>query len=602
MATLAPGVLVKLLDGMNTGTKPTSEHRSSLLQVTDIVPADLDEKDLWPKHGFYIKVSDSSHSIYVSLPFEQDDLVLSNKIQLGQFIYVDRLEPGSPVPVAKGTKPLPGRHPLVGTPEPIMGLKQKGERSDQKSNTNPKFSSVHRRGSWDIEGIGSDAVDSPFGSIKPVPINFDQCTPIKERGIFTMSTVIRGKKEENQNVVFRSMVGGLMSKIGEGPALVRKSCVTQQMVKFPRSKSVCAREPRIPRSPFNSSEKKSTTPPPSLRNARVTPSPMKPADAKKISTSNAKVTSETKCLSDDSASNPSISLPGLLPGKLSMLGKEAVQQRETAQKVALQALRDASATEALVRSLKLNDPFVPSLVDVRMFSNLSKSAKADAPAACFDRFLEFHDQIVQTVTEMQSIQAATSAAETGKTPNAKLKETMGQQTKEESPILHELAHNSIDQLDSYPSKRRNALYKSITTIPERSEQKINIVKKLRLNTISSERRRSTPLGKLPVETTIENDENKRPAGSCTLSNTIKLGKQIENEAGNWFVDFLEKALEMGLKKSKGATDADVRKVPQSLIIKVINWVEVEQFDTNKRPLHPKAAQIARKLRIKMKNP
>lgn len=86
MATLAPGILMKLLNGMNTGVKPTNEHRNSLLQVTDIVPADLDEKNLWPKHGFYIKISDSSHSIYASLPTEQDDFVLSNKMQLGQFI------------------------------------------------------------------------------------------------------------------------------------------------------------------------------------------------------------------------------------------------------------------------------------------------------------------------------------------------------------------------------------------------------------------------------------------------------------------------------------------------------------------------------------
>lgn len=32
--------------------------------------------------------------------------------------------------------------------------------------------------------------------------------------------------------------------------------------------------------------------------------------------------------------------------------QEAVQQREVAQKIALQALRDASATETVVRSLK----------------------------------------------------------------------------------------------------------------------------------------------------------------------------------------------------------------------------------------------------------
>lgn len=269
MAALAPGILLKLLNGMNTGTKPTSEHRSSLLQVTDIVPADLDEKNLWPKHGFFIKVSDSSHSIYVSLPSEQDDFVLSNKMQLGQFIYVDRLEPGSPLPVLKGAKPLPGRHPFVGTPEPLMGLREKGERIEQKS-TNSK---VSRRGSWGIGpnggGGGGDGVScySPM-VLKPVPLDFDQCTPVKDRnaaparagsGLLPMSPMIRGRtaKDVAPNSAIRSSFGGgLLAKAadskGESPAFLRKSCVVSSAGKFPRSRSVCERDPRIPISPFNS--------------------------------------------------------------------------------------------------------------------------------------------------------------------------------------------------------------------------------------------------------------------------------------------------------------------------------------------------------------
>lgn len=278
MATLAPGVLLKLLNGMNSGVKPTTEHRSSLLQVTDIVPADLDEKNLWPKHGFYVKVSDSSHSIYVSLPFEQDDLVLSNKMQLGQFIYVDKLEPGSPVPVVKGAKPLPGRHPLVGTPEPLMGLRERGERSEQKPIS---YNSAPRRGSWGTGQVGTgDSVSSvsvllcnssPSG-LKPVPLDFDQCsTPIKERtnsgrfgGIFPGSPMIRGRAVKDGSsstgggsVIRSSFGGGLLAKMVDSKgdststALVRKSCVTPSVSKFPRSKSVCDREPRIPRSPYN---------------------------------------------------------------------------------------------------------------------------------------------------------------------------------------------------------------------------------------------------------------------------------------------------------------------------------------------------------------
>lgn len=262
MAALAPGILTKLLDGMNTGLKPTSEHRSSLLQITDIVPADLDEKNLLPTHGFYLKVSDSSHSIYASLPTEQDDFVLSNKMQLGQFIYVDRLEPGSPVPVIKGVKPLPGRHPFVGTPEPLMGLREKGERSEIKSNFK---ASVPRRGSWETNQNWSEGISSP-AVIKAVPLDFDQCTPIKDHGgtparngknSVLMSPMIRGKagKDGNSAMGIRcSFGGGLLAKMvdtkGESPAMLRKSCVTPSSLKYQRSKSVCEREPRIPSSPF----------------------------------------------------------------------------------------------------------------------------------------------------------------------------------------------------------------------------------------------------------------------------------------------------------------------------------------------------------------
>ncbi|CAN4100653.1 unnamed protein product [Withania somnifera] len=87
MATLVPGVLLKLLQHMNTDVKVAGEHRSSLLQVVSIVPA-LAGGELFPNQGFYLKVSDSSHATYVSLPDEHDDLILSDKIQLGQFIHV----------------------------------------------------------------------------------------------------------------------------------------------------------------------------------------------------------------------------------------------------------------------------------------------------------------------------------------------------------------------------------------------------------------------------------------------------------------------------------------------------------------------------------
>ncbi|XP_024639148.1 uncharacterized protein [Medicago truncatula] len=572
MATLAPGILVKLLNGLNTGVKPTSEHRNSLLQVTDIVPADLDEKSLFPKQGFYIKVSDSSHSIYVTLPSDQHDFVLSNKMQLGQFIYVDRLEPGSPVPVLKGAKPLPGRHPFIGTPEPLMGLREKAQTQAQAQTCKP--SSV--RGSWgtgrkkknddDGDGDGGDFFPSSPMVFKPVNLDFDQCTPVRGRSNGGIGTPVRC-----------SVSGGLFGKMndakGESPGLLRKSCAFgSSNGKITRSRSVSERENRIPASPFRSNqEKRGGTPPPRLRHARVTTSVgvIDGVTQKEDSsvTSQQKSHSTTNSAFDDSNN---LSLPMNLPARLGSLGKEAVQQREVAQKIALQALRDASATETVVRSLK-------------MFSNLAKSARADAPATCFERFLEFHNDIVQAVSAMMSMQAATSASD--------LASKSDKQVEEEQPhVLHEVMQNSIDQsgnsTESNVSKRR-CVYKGKMgkLLKSSSTNQKEIL----------EKKGST------LEPIVENDENKKPV-SCSLSNTVKLGKQIETEAGNWFMEFIEKALEAGLKKTKEESKGDVRKVPQSLILKVMNWVEVEQYHSNKRPSHPKAAQIARKLRIKIKNP
>ncbi|CAM6076701.1 unnamed protein product, partial [Sphagnum tenellum] len=124
MATLTPGVLLKLLRHMNSDVKVTGEHRSALLQVISIVPA-LAGSELWPNQGFYLKVSDSSHATYVSLAEEHDDLILSDKLQLGHFIHVDRLEAASPVPLLRGVRPLAGRHQCVGNPEDLIATQKK---------------------------------------------------------------------------------------------------------------------------------------------------------------------------------------------------------------------------------------------------------------------------------------------------------------------------------------------------------------------------------------------------------------------------------------------------------------------------------------------
>ncbi|KAL5222470.1 hypothetical protein ABZP36_027183 [Zizania latifolia] len=535
MTTLSAGVLLKLLDGMKTGVaKPVGEHRTALLQVTDIVPADLDEKDLLPRHGkFYVKVSDSSHSIYATLPLAQADLVLSNKLQLGQFVHLDRLDPGSPVPVIVGARPLPGRHPLVvGTPDPAARAK----------------TAMPRRGSWGPENHAGILASPKV--IKPTTLNFDERTPVKERPAVAAPSPARST------------------------ASIRKS--SSVLPRMTRSKSFVADRapdrphPKIPKSPFTT-EKSSVSV--SCYTAQTRRRGVKEEEPSSPPSSDDELCSSAT----SSKKRPSTSTRVPVPGKLNLLGKEAMEQREQSQKAALEALRNASATDNVVRIYK-------------MFADLSKTARPDAPATCFDSFLSFHQEAVQAVTDIEAIQAATSMA--------------GAVSADEPPVLQEIAQNR-----SSLSKRRGGgglgVSKSVSFAPGTLEDGGG---KSRSSNAS---RKCLVLDKIGED----EDEKRSSSSSCTgaLGSSLRLAKQMQSETGSWFMDFVEAALETGLskKKSKASATGDGRKqqsssccCPQSLILRVINWVEMEQSgdSSSRKSGHPRAAAIARKLRIKAKNP
>ncbi|KAK9138717.1 hypothetical protein Sjap_009311 [Stephania japonica] len=181
MASLVPGVLLKLLQHMNTDVKVAGEHRSSLLQVVSIVPA-LAGGDLFANQGFYLKVSDSSHATYVALPDEHDDLILSDKLQLGQFIHVERLEAASPVPILHGVKTIPGRHPCVGNPEDLVAthtlcfLNSSASSPGEKTKT-PSAKGVNSNGTGLSKGLNNN---TPGDKEKPKPIKQNGVAKIDE--------------------------------------------------------------------------------------------------------------------------------------------------------------------------------------------------------------------------------------------------------------------------------------------------------------------------------------------------------------------------------------------------------------------------------------
>ncbi|CAD6217418.1 unnamed protein product [Miscanthus lutarioriparius] len=121
---LRPGSLQRLLrppdpsDDDDSSPTPRSRSRSrarerALLQVTNITPALSGADPFSGHHGFYLRLSDSARSCYVSLHADHDDLILANGLHIGQIIEVDHLVPSVPAPVLRGFRVLPGRYPCV---------------------------------------------------------------------------------------------------------------------------------------------------------------------------------------------------------------------------------------------------------------------------------------------------------------------------------------------------------------------------------------------------------------------------------------------------------------------------------------------------------
>ncbi|KAL4560129.1 hypothetical protein LXL04_032278 [Taraxacum kok-saghyz] len=229
MASLTPGILLKLLRTINSNVKVRGEHRSILLQVISIVPA-LNGSELWPNHGFFIKISDSSHSTYASLSKEDNELILNNKLQLGQFFWINRMDAGTPVPVLVGVRPVPGRHPFIGNPkdlmqmlEPSEALKLSTEIVEAKETTKKKFVIKEEKvtvASRYLQGI----VGKNDGVKKDENECFTEPLTIKQENI----TVQRRRNKKNSpetGMIRRRMLASLVAEEAQKEAITAANLV-----------------------------------------------------------------------------------------------------------------------------------------------------------------------------------------------------------------------------------------------------------------------------------------------------------------------------------------------------------------------------------------
>nr|BAJ87804.1 predicted protein [Hordeum vulgare subsp. vulgare] len=461
MASLVPGVLLKLLQHMNSDVKVAGEHRSSLLQVVSIVPA-LAGSDLFTNQGFYLKVSDSSHATYVSLPEDQHDLILSDTIQLGQFIHVDRLEAATPVPILRGVRPVPGRHACVGTPEdlfmtssskflgekkappPADGSKDAGGLSLEKeqSKLEKLNASVKNNGTESKKpqltksnsSLSKQALASLFDKKEVVSSKrtkvkgADKSSPSKlsllEKAASVLKVTTAGRKSSAGN----SLSNTLLS-LESGPKALRRSWEGKadanikgnsdskgaKADKKPdiRSTSTPRRRPPPPadEKPSHKDDTKIQTPPrkstasaPSDDSDRPVNKHLSPIRRTSGVLSNTNITNLVKIAANSKKLTDASTSWTALPPSLAKLGKELLKYRDAAQMAAVEAMQEASAAESLLRCLS-------------SYAEVSSTAEEQNPQLAVEQFLALHSAMSRATVVADSLAKSAAATSTATSPD-----------------------------------------------------------------------------------------------------------------------------------------------------------------------------------------
>ncbi|XP_058108742.1 uncharacterized protein LOC131251800 [Magnolia sinica] len=357
MASLTPGVLLKLLQSMHSDVRVCGEYRSVLLQVISIVPA-LTGSELWPNQGFFIKVSDSSHSTYVTLSKEDNELILTNKLQLGQFIYVDKAEPGTPVPVLVGVRPVPGRNPCVGNPKDLMHILAPSEVSEAADHVGTMVRS-------------SELFDGKEESPR-------QRVIIKEEKAAVASRYMQGILNPNSNPKGSGMdsTGGGKIDGNENDGVNKKVGIS----KAKQEPKVQVR-PMIPTNHVDASKTKTGVVGANVKEAP--PLPLKSPPPKQTAPKQQAPILHRSSISSDKIRIQETIPWEYLPAKLVKPGKGMVRRRNMASLVAAEAQREASSAAALVKSLS-------------MFAEICASATVENPHLSFTKFFSLDRLINQS--------------------------------------------------------------------------------------------------------------------------------------------------------------------------------------------------------------
>ncbi|GAV69114.1 DUF936 domain-containing protein [Cephalotus follicularis] len=363
MASLTPGVLSKLLNNAgNKGVKVTGQHRSALLQVIEIVPSlaggdSNNNHDPWQSRGFFLRVSDSLHSAYVSISDEDLDLIYSDKIQLGQFVYVTRLDSGSPVPVIRGLKPVPRRRACVGNPKDLVSSDLLQIRAGvdftkhKKKNKCNRFDHAAKPNNNSVFVGATKVINGKDGVLEMRRLSLDSARKVWDQS----------SNPNNKKGVVRTTTTAAHSDKKAPPK-------NNSLIKRPSfSISPLKNDIFSPKSASNSLKQELKTSSEGIIPSRLI-----------------KVQFDTKTWSDQKISWNS------LPPTIDDLGKEVVCQRNVAILAAARSLEEASAQESVIRCMQ-------------SFAQLCESSQNVAAGQLVEQFFDLHHGMQRAAVVVNSL-------------------------------------------------------------------------------------------------------------------------------------------------------------------------------------------------------
>ncbi|KAL6656879.1 hypothetical protein ACP70R_004659 [Stipagrostis hirtigluma subsp. patula] len=418
--SLRPGSLQRLLrppdpsdddDSSSAAATPHSSRSRSharardraLLQVTNITPALSGADPFSGHHGFYLRLSDSSRSCYVSLHADHDDLILANGLHIGQVIEVDRLEPSVPAPVLRRFRVLPGRYPCVQQQESGDDEAVKEVVSERPRRPSPTPPLPERRGSR--QGGSPAAIGHQYHRSRST-------TNLSEAGSPAAAAAAKRRSLDSPRNLRKISVptadGNSSDDDGESDVSSSYSSLSSARRNWDVTGSIKDVRPVAPRRRSNSVSPGKSAPKFTSRHSDASDDPLESVRRKAekafkvLSKRNTHASSRTTPReSSCAAATPQSSTPSSgikwcdsnvlwssLSSSLVRHGKEAVKQRDNALQAVLDGLLEASTTEKLIKCLTT-------------YSEL-QSDKGDDPKELIDRFLRFSQDLDRAVFIAQS--------------------------------------------------------------------------------------------------------------------------------------------------------------------------------------------------------